>query len=56
MGDIYNGLVGSGFAVERMREPGTSDPEDYDPGPWGEFTPELMSKLPAVLIFETRKE
>ncbi len=52
---IYNALVDAGFVVERMHEPGTTDPEEYESGPWGEFTPELLSKLPAVLIFEARK-
>jgi len=52
--DIYNALVDAGFRVERMHEPGTADPGDYEEGPWGEYTPELMSKLPAVLAFEAR--
>lgn len=54
--DIHNALVRNGFTVERIHEPGTADPTEYEPGPWGEFTPELMSKLPAVLVFETRKQ
>lgn len=54
--DIFNALVRAGFTVERIHEPGTSDPTDYDPGPWGEFTPDLMSKLPAVLAFEAGKQ
>ncbi|MCU4975221.1 class I SAM-dependent methyltransferase [Halobacteria archaeon AArc-m2/3/4] len=53
---IVNALVDAGFTVDRMHEPGTPDPEDYEPGPWGEYTPALMSKLPAVLILEAHKE
>jgi len=52
---IYNALVEAGFTVERLREPGTANPEDYEPGPWGEFTPALMSNVPPVLVVETRK-
>lgn len=52
---IFNDLTDAGFDVERMHEPGTPDAADYEPGPWGEFTPELMSKLPAVLVVEARK-
>lgn len=54
--DVVNALVDAGFVVDRMLEPGTSDPDDYEPGPWGEYTPELMSKLPSVLVFETHAE
>lgn len=53
---IYNALTEAGFRIERMLEPGTDDPDDYEEGPWGEYTPELMSKLPATLIFDARKE
>jgi hypothetical protein len=51
--DIYNALVEAGLTVEH--EPRTPDPSDYEAGPWGEFTPELTSKLPAVLVVEARK-
>ncbi|WP_276252816.1 class I SAM-dependent methyltransferase [Halomontanus rarus] len=54
--DIVNALVDAGFVVERMHEPGTPNPDDYEPGPWGEYTPALMSKLPAVLVLEARNE
>lgn len=53
--DYYNGLVGAGFDVERMLEPGSSDPETYEPGPWGEHPPELTSTVPDVLGFVSRK-
>jgi len=55
VGGIVTDLVRAGFDVERMHEPGTPDPSDHEPGPWDEFTPELMSKLPAVLVVEARK-
>lgn len=53
--DVYNSLHDAGFAVERVHEPGSSDPQDYEEGPWGEHVPELLSKLPSTLAFETRK-
>ncbi|QPV64534.1 class I SAM-dependent methyltransferase [Halosimplex litoreum] len=52
--DVHNALVGAGFRVERMLEPGSSDPDDYEEGPWGEHRPELLAKLPSTLIFEAR--
>jgi ubiquinone/menaquinone biosynthesis C-methylase UbiE len=48
--DVYNALVEAGFDVERMLEPGSSDPDDYEPGPWGNSPPELQAKLPGVLV------
>ena len=54
--EIYNALYMAGFDVERILEPGSSDPDDYEMGRWGEYTPELMSKLPSTLIFEARKK
>lgn len=54
--EIYNALNDTGFTVERMLEPGSTDPDAYEPGPWGEYTPELMSKIPSSLIFKARKE
>lgn len=53
--DLHNALVEAGFRVERLHEPGSDDPEEYQAGPWGERTPELMSKLPSTLAFEARK-
>lgn len=52
--DVYNALRKSGFDVEQMLEPGTSDPTDYEPGPWGVITPELRALLPRVLIISAR--
>jgi len=49
---IYNALVGAGLTVDRMREPGSDTPEDYEAGPWGEKRPDLLAKLPETLIFE----
>lgn len=53
--DHVNALVDAGFEIERMLEPGSSDPEDYEAGPWGEHPPELTSTVPDVLGFEVRK-
>lgn len=53
---VYNSLVDAGFTVEQLHEPGTDDPDAYAEGPWGERTPELMSKLPNVLVVEARKK
>jgi SAM-dependent methyltransferase len=52
--DVHNALVGAGFRVERLLEPGSDDPDDYEEGPWGENKPELLAKLPSTLIFEAR--
>jgi len=54
--DVHNALVGAGFRVERVREPGSDDPADYEDGPWGEAKPELLAKLPSTLVFEARAE
>lgn len=53
--DYVNGLIHAGFEIEAMHEPGSSDPQDYEPGPWGEHPPELTSKVPDVLGFEAKK-
>ncbi len=50
--ELYNALVGAGLTVEGMHEPGSDDPDDYEAGPWGEKTPELLAKLPETVIFE----
>jgi hypothetical protein len=52
--DVHDALVDAGFRVERIREPGSPDPDDYEEGPWGEVRPELLAKLPSTLIFEAR--
>jgi SAM-dependent methyltransferase len=54
--DVHNALVGAGFRVEQMLEPGSDDPDDYEEGPWGERRPELLAKLPSTLVFEARAE
>jgi SAM-dependent methyltransferase len=54
--DVHNALVGAGFRVERIREPGSDDPDDYEAGPWGEEQPALLAKLPSTLVFEARAE
>ncbi|MFB6081688.1 MAG: class I SAM-dependent methyltransferase [Halanaeroarchaeum sp.] len=56
IGDVHNALVGAGFRVERLLEPGSADPGDYEAGPWGERTPELLAKLPSTVVFEARAE
>lgn len=53
--DVFNALTDAGFRVDQILEPGTEDPDDYDAGPWGFYTPEMMSKLPATLIFDAQK-
>lgn len=53
--DFYNALHDAGFDVHAMFEPGSSDPDDYEPGPWGEKVPELLCKVPHVLAFAARK-
>lgn len=54
--DIYNALADVGFDVRELREPGTDNPKDYEEGPWGIHTPELMSKVPVVLVVDARKD
>ncbi|MFB6173247.1 MAG: class I SAM-dependent methyltransferase [Halobacteriales archaeon] len=55
VGDVHNALVDAGFRVERLLEPGSEDPDEHEGGPWGEYTPELMAKLPSTVLFEARK-
>lgn len=52
---IYNALMDAGFDVVELLEPGTDDPSDYEEGPWDEYTPELMAKVPQVLVVDARK-
>lgn len=54
--DIANGLREAGFDVDRLLEPGSSDPDDHEPGPWGESPPELRAKVPRVLVVEASLE
>ena len=46
--DYHGALVGSGFTVERLLEPGSSDPDDYEEQ-WS-HKPELMAKVPPALV------
>lgn len=48
--DVYNWLRDAGFDVERMFEPGSPDPDDYEAGPWGNSPPELRAKFPRTLV------
>jgi ubiquinone/menaquinone biosynthesis C-methylase UbiE len=52
---VYNALVEAGFDVVELLEPGTDDPSDYEEGPWDEYTPELMAKVPQVMVVDARK-
>jgi SAM-dependent methyltransferase len=54
--DVHNALIRAGFRVERIREPGSDDPDDYETGRWGEEQPALLAKLPSTLVFEARAE
>lgn len=52
VGDIHAALTTAGFRVDRVIEPGTSDSDDYEPGPWGETPVDLQAKLPTDVIFD----
>ena len=54
--DIFNLLVDAGFIVERIIEPDSREKYAYDSwyGKWNN-TPKLMQKLPATIIFKSRK-
>jgi SAM-dependent methyltransferase len=54
--DLFNLLVESGFVVESLIEPDSRVKYPYDAwyGKWN-HTPELMQKLPATIIFKSRK-
>lgn len=47
VGEIYRALVDAGFTVERLFEPGSDDPADYEEQ-WS-HKPELMAKVPPTL-------
>ncbi len=54
--DIFNLLADAGFIVQRIIEPDSREKYPYDS--WYEKwnnTPELMQKLPATIIFKSRK-
>ena len=46
--DYHQALVDSGFTVERLLEPGSPDPDDYEEQ-WS-HKPELMAKVPPALV------
>lgn len=54
--DIFNLLIDAGFIVERIIEPDSRKkyPSDAWYGKWNN-TPELLQKLPATIIFKSRK-
>lgn len=52
---VHNALRRAGFEIERLLEPGTDDPDAYGSGPWGEFVPELLHRVPSVLIVDASK-
>ena len=47
VGEIHRALVDAGFTVDRLFEPGSVDPEDYEEQ-WS-HKPELMAKVPPTL-------
>lgn len=47
VGEIHRALVDAGFAVDRLFEPGSTDPDDYEEQ-WS-HRPELMAKVPPTL-------
>lgn len=53
--EVHSALVDAGFHVQQIREPGSSDPDDYGHGPWGEHTPEAMATVPSTLLFDATK-
>jgi SAM-dependent methyltransferase len=53
--DYHEALRAAGFEVTALLEPGSPDPEDYEPGPWGQKRPELLCKVPSVLAVAARK-
>lgn len=46
--DIHAALVDAGFTVDRLMEPGTDDPDDYEEL-WAS-SPELMAEVPRTLV------
>jgi SAM-dependent methyltransferase len=55
--DYFNTAIEAGFIVEKMIEPDSRVKRPYDPwyGLW-DYTPELLAKVPATLIFKCRKK
>jgi SAM-dependent methyltransferase len=48
IGEIHTALVDAGFTVERLVEPGTDDPDEYEEQ-WSQ-KPKLMMNVPPTLI------
>jgi SAM-dependent methyltransferase len=46
--DVHGALRAAGFRVDRLLEPGSADPDDYD-RLWN-YRPELMARLPPTLV------
>lgn len=43
-------LTDAGFTLDAIREPGYSDPEDYESA-FGSFDPDLMAKIPPTAVY-----
>jgi SAM-dependent methyltransferase len=50
--DVVSALVGAGFRVERLLEPGSADPADYREQ-W-DSRPDLMARVPRTLVVRAR--
>lgn len=50
--EIHGTLTDAGFVVDNVIEPGSPNPDDYEPGPWGETPVDLQAKLPTEIIFD----
>jgi hypothetical protein len=48
IGEIHETLVDAGFVVERLLEPGTDDPDEYEEQ-WS-HKPALMKDVPPTLV------
>ena len=55
--DYFTTMTDAGFVVEKLLEPDSRKHYKYDPwyGLW-DYTPELLAKLPATIIFKCRKK
>lgn len=55
--DYFTTATGAGFVVEKMIEPDSRKHYPHDPwyGLW-DYSPELLAKVPATLIFKCRKK
>jgi ubiquinone/menaquinone biosynthesis C-methylase UbiE len=55
--ELYDTLIKSGFAVERIIEPDSRKRYGYDPwyGLW-DYTPRLLKMVPPTIIFKCRKK